>query len=235
MTTADDPVWALVRRDYENGVTQLTLSEKYNFDRKTIRRRIRLEGWSVITQHERDDAIIAQAAEEARSPQNRPTSPGDPQDERAAIILAHRREWKDIDRLRAEAQKAALEPGYKPEDLTQDEEAQWSSHKRLAYAKTLASLYRTLVEGLTSKQEGESRAHGLTTSSSRRRRSTRRPWRSRGKLPWPSTSSWTTSSASMVRSSTEAPAQGRVPTETPAQSSAGRLLRPAGQGPAALH
>ena len=161
MTTADDPVWALVRRDYENGVTQLTLSEKYNFDGKTIRRRIRLEGWSVITQHERDDAIIAQAAEEARSPQNRPTSPGDPQDERAAIILAHRREWKDIDRLRAEAQKAALEANYKPEDLTQDEAAQWSSHKRLAYAKVLTALYRNLVEGLTSKQEGERRAHGF--------------------------------------------------------------------------
>jgi hypothetical protein len=63
--------------------------------------------------------------------------------------------------LWAEVQKAALEASYKPEDLTEDEKLQWSSHKRLAYAKTIASLYRTLVEGLTSKQEGEWRAHGF--------------------------------------------------------------------------
>ncbi len=135
----------------------------------------------------------------------------------------------------AEVQKAALEASYKPEDLTEDEKLQWSSHKRLAYAKTIASLYRTLVEGLTSKQEGERRAYGFDYKLQQEAApSTGRTWKRSVRTSWPSTSSWTTSSAKQDWSSTETPAQGRMPTEQH-QRKAGRLLRPAGQGPAALH
>jgi CRISPR/Cas system-associated exonuclease Cas4 (RecB family) len=171
----DHALWGIIRRDFEKGISTVKLSEHYKIPRSTLRHHIDTKGWLRPTRLTRDKAYIAAWEKAARGEAshdemaNLASSDGDDGHdalvstipEKAEIIRLHKIEWRDVDTLRKLAMKAAKTPGWAPADLTDEEKAKWSSSKRLSFARTVMSLYKSAVEAITAKQEGERRAHGF--------------------------------------------------------------------------
>ncbi len=77
------------------------------------------------------------------------------------MIRQHRREWRDLDRLRREAIRAASASHSPPAHLSPEKASRWSTKEQLGHAKLLMTLYKNAVELLSAKQEAERRAHGF--------------------------------------------------------------------------
>jgi hypothetical protein len=77
------------------------------------------------------------------------------------VIRQHRREWRDLDRLRREAIRAASASHSSPADPSAEEANRMGNKERQSEAKLLMTLYKNAVEAITTKQEGERRAHGF--------------------------------------------------------------------------
>ncbi len=151
-------VWAQVRAAYEGGANLSELSRSSGLSRAAIRTRARLEGW---TRPDLDQEPVPPA--EIRSRRTDAVHPplDALPDERHALIRQHRREWRDLDRLRREAIRAAsashspsVNPGAEGANRVSNKEQQ-------SEAKLLMTIYKNAVEALTTKQEGERRAHGF--------------------------------------------------------------------------
>jgi hypothetical protein len=82
-------------------------------------------------------------------------------DERHALIRQHRREWRDLDRLRREAIRAASASHSPAANPGAEETDRVSTKEQLGQAKLLMAMYKNAVEAITTKQEGERRAHGF--------------------------------------------------------------------------
>ena len=152
-------VWAQVRAGYEGGANLSELSRSSGLSRTAIRTRARLEGWA------RSDAEQEPVPCPAET-RSRPTDAVHPPldslpDERHAVIRQHRREWRDLDRLRREAVRAASASHSPAANLSPEEAHRVSTKEQLGHAKLLMGLYKTAVEAITTKQEGERRAHGF--------------------------------------------------------------------------
>ncbi len=150
-------VWAQVRAGYERGASFSELSRSSGLSRTAIRTRARLEGWT------RPDAEQEPVPCPAGTRGRRPDAVHPPldslPDERHAVIRQHRREWRDLDRLRREAIRAAS--ASPPASPSPEEANRVSSKEQLGHAKLLMTLYKNAVEAITTKQEGERRAHGF--------------------------------------------------------------------------
>ena len=149
-------VWAQVRAAYEGGANLSELSRSSGLSRTAIRTRARLEGW---TRSDAEQEPVPPA--EIRSRRTDAVHPplDALPDERHALIRQHRREWRDLDRLRREAIRAAS--ASPPASPSPEEANRVSSKEQLGHAKLLMGLYKTAVEAITTKQEGERRAHGF--------------------------------------------------------------------------
>jgi hypothetical protein len=77
------------------------------------------------------------------------------------VIRQHGREWRDLDRLRREAIPAASASHSPAANPSPKEVNRMSSKERQSEAKALMAIFKLAVEGLTTKQEGERRAHGF--------------------------------------------------------------------------
>ncbi len=152
-------VWAQVRAAYEGGANLSELARSSGLSRTAIRTRARLEGWT------RPDAeqepVPCPAETKSRRTDAVPTPLDSLPDERHAVIRQHRREWRDLDRLRREAVRAASASHSPAANLSPEEAHRVSTKEQLGHAKLLMGLYKTAVEALTTKQEGERRAHGF--------------------------------------------------------------------------
>ncbi len=150
-------VWAQVQAAYQEGASLSELSRSSGLSRAAIRTRARAEGWTKPETPQLSDPVSPGPLARVGT-----TSPLDSlPDERPALIRQHRREWRDLDRLRREAIRATS-ASHSPAANPRAEEAnQVSSKEQQAHAKLLMTLYKLAVEGLTTKQEGERRAHGF--------------------------------------------------------------------------
>ena len=152
-------VWAQVRAAFEGGANLSELARSSGLSRTAIRTRARLEGWA------RSDAEQEPVPCPAET-RSRPTDAVHPPldslpDERHAVIRQHRREWRDLDRLRREAIRAASASHSSPADPSAEEANRMGNKERQSEAKLLMTLYKNAVEAITTKQEGERRAHGF--------------------------------------------------------------------------
>ena len=152
-------VWAQVRAAYESGANLSELARSSGLSRTAIRTRARLEGWT-RSELDQEPLPCPAGARNRRADAVHPPLDSLP-DERHAVIRQHRREWKDLDRLRREAIRAAS-ASYTPAANRSPEEAnRMGSKERQSEAKLLMTLYKNAVEAITTKQEGERRAHGF--------------------------------------------------------------------------
>ncbi len=152
-------VWAQVRAGYQSGYSLSELSRSSDLSRTAIRTRARLEGW---TRPDADqEPVPCPAGTKTRRTDAVPASFDSLPDERHVLIRQHRREWRDLDRLRREATRTASAPHSPPAHLSPEEASRWSTKEQLGHAKLLMTLYKNAVEALTTKQEGERRAHGF--------------------------------------------------------------------------
>jgi hypothetical protein len=152
-------VWAQVQAAYQKGASLSELSRSSGLSRTAIRTRARLEGWT------KPDAEQEPVPCHAVSKDRRPNAVHPPldalPDERHALIRQHRREWRDLDRLRREAIRAASASHSPAANPGAEESNRVSTKEQLGHAKLLMGLYKTAVEAITTKQEGERRAHGF--------------------------------------------------------------------------
>ncbi len=155
--TARAAVWAQVRAAYEGGANLSELARSSGLSRTAIRTRARLEGWA-RPDAEQEPLPCPAETRSRRADAVHPPLDALP-DERHAVIRQHRREWKDLDRLRREAIRAAS--ASPPANPSTEEASGMSTKEQQAYAKALMGLYKTAVEAITTKQEGERRAHGF--------------------------------------------------------------------------
>ncbi len=152
-------VWAKVRAAYQGGDSLSELSRSSDLSRTAIRTRARLEGW---TRPDADqEPVPCPAGTKTRRTDAVPASFDSLPDERHVLIRQHRREWRDLDRLRREATRTASAPHSPPAHLSPEEASRWSTKEQLGHAKLLMTLYKNAVEALSAKQEGERRAHGF--------------------------------------------------------------------------
>jgi hypothetical protein len=101
-------VWAQVRAAYQGGANLSELARSSGLSRTAIRTRARVEGW---TRPDAEQEPVPCPAETKSRPTDAVHPPLDSlPDERHAVIRQHRREWRDLDRLRREAVRAASAP-----------------------------------------------------------------------------------------------------------------------------
>ncbi len=150
-------VWAKVRAAYQGGDSLSELSRSSGLSRTAIRTRARLEGW-IRSGLDQEPLPCPAETRGKRTDAVHPPLDALP-DERHALIRQHRREWRDLDRLRREAIRAAsASPAANPRA---EEANRMGSKEQQNHAKLLMGLYKTAVEALSAKQEGERRAHGF--------------------------------------------------------------------------
>ncbi len=152
-------VWAQVRAGYEGGANLSELSRSSGLSRTAIRTRARLEGWT-RPDLDQEPVPCPAVARDRRADAVHPPLDSLP-DERHAVIRQHRREWRDLDRLRREAIRAASASHSSPADPSAEEANRMGNKERQSEAKLLMTLYKNAVEAITTKQEGERRAHGF--------------------------------------------------------------------------
>ncbi len=152
-------VWAQVQAAYQKGASLSEISRLSGLSRAAIRVRARTEGWT-RSDLDQEPVPCPAVARDRRADAVHPPLDNLP-DERHVVIRQHRREWRDLDRLRREAIRATSASHSPPADLSSEEANRMSTREQLSQAKLLMTLYKNAVEALSAKQEGERRAHGF--------------------------------------------------------------------------
>lgn len=159
-----DGFWSDIKSAFERGVSTKKLSKINGVSRAAISTRAQKEGWTRPSAEEIERAVTNDTMSrlygvKGQNPAEDARAIGDVADERVAVIRGHRAEWKSLERLRRLAIKSAVDESFVPDGW--DSAVPFSNSARLKFSKEVASLYRTLVEALTAKQEAERRAHGF--------------------------------------------------------------------------
>ena len=148
-----------MRAAYQGGDSLSELSRSSGLSRTAIRTRARLEGW-IRSGLDQEPLPCPAETRGKRTHAVHPPLDALP-DERHALIRQHRREWRDLDRLRREAIRAASASHSPAANRSPEEASRVNTKEQLGQAKLLMAMYKNAVEAITTKQEGERRAHGF--------------------------------------------------------------------------
>lgn len=173
--------WDEAKSYYEAGVPVSEIARRFPITRTAINKRATRHGWikgsesAGVTKLTGDTILgVRGVTDETR----RDEIIGKVADERAGLIIAHRKSWTILDELQDEIVRCLRDKDYLPptwpihERTLVNEAGEVTALKgapvepfdheaRKAHTRFLQQTYRTLAEGMTTKQEGQRRSYGF--------------------------------------------------------------------------